>query len=246
MIIRVEDDGKGIDLQEVREAGIRRGLIREEESVERDALLSLILSPGFTTKSEATDLSGRGVGLDVVSRNISRLNGYITAETGTDRGTVFTIKLPLSLAIIPALMTEVGEEIYAIPMSAVSESIRVREEDVHVINNREVIRFRETVIPVIRLHEFFGLSRRGNGRSYLVILGKADKRIAVAVDRLRGQQEIVIKPLDDTLGKAYGIAGASILGDGRIVLIVDVLAFWNGRERKMSERTGAGFGWGRE
>ncbi len=242
VIIRVKDDGKGIDLQKVKETGIKRGLIREEESVEKEALLSLILSPGFTTKSEATDLSGRGVGLDVVSRSISRLNGYITVETAPDRGTVFTIKLPLSLAIIPALMVEVGEEVYAIPMGAVAESIRVREEDVHVINNREVIRFRETVMPVIRLHEFFGLCRKGNGRLYLVILGKADRRIAVAVDRLRGQQEIVIKPLDDTLGKSHGIAGASILGDGRIVLIIDVLAFWNGRERKTSEWAGAGLG----
>jgi two-component system chemotaxis sensor kinase CheA len=232
VIIRVKDDGKGIDLDEVREAGIRGGLIKEEESFDREALLSLILSPGFTTRAEATDVSGRGVGLDVVSRNISMLNGYVTADSSPDRGTVFTIKLPLSLAIIPALMAEAGEEVYAIPMSAVDESIKVREEDIHVINNREVIRFRKRVIPVVRLHEFFGLYGRGKKRFYLVILGKADRRIAVAVDRLRGQQEIVIKPLDDTFGKSYGIAGASILGDGRIVLIVDVLAFWNGKRNE--------------
>jgi two-component system chemotaxis sensor kinase CheA len=129
-------------------------------------------------------------------------------------------------------MAEAGEEVYAIPMRAVDESIKVREEDIHVINNREVIRFRKRVIPVVRLHEFFGLYGRGKKRFYLVILGKADRRIAVAVDRLRGQQEIVIKPLDDTFGKSYGIAGASILGDGRIVLIVDVLAFWNGKRNE--------------
>jgi two-component system chemotaxis sensor kinase CheA len=229
VIIRVQDDGKGIDLQKVRAAGIRRGLIKEEDSSEREALLSLILSPGFTTRTEATDVSGRGVGLDVVSRNISMLNGHVSVDSSPGRGTVFTIKLPLSLAIIPALMAEAGEEVYAVPMSAVDESVKVREEDIHIINNREVIRFRERVIPVVRLHEFFGLQGRGKKRFYLIILGKADKRIALAVDRLRGRQEIVIKPLDETFGKSYGIAGASILGDGRIVLIVDVLAFWNGR-----------------
>jgi two-component system chemotaxis sensor kinase CheA len=233
VIIRVRDDGKGIDLQKVREAAIRNGSIKAEDTIERDALLSLILSPGFTTKSEATDVSGRGVGLDVVSRNISKLNGYVTADSTPDKGTVFTIKLPLSLAIIPALMAEAGEEVYAIPMSAVDESIKVKEEDIHVINNHEVIRFRERVIPVVRLNEFFGLYGREKKRFYLIILGKADKRVAVAVDRLRGQQEIVIKPLDDTFGKSYGIAGASILGDGRIVLIVDIMAFWNNKAAKV-------------
>jgi len=130
------------------------------------------------------------------------------------------------------LMAEAGEEVYAIPMSAVDESIKVREEDIHIINNHEVIRFRERVIPVVRLDDFFGLEKKRMKRFYLVILGRAEKRLAIAVDRLKGQQEIVIKPLDDTFGKSYGIAGASILGDGRIVLITDVMAFWNTGDSK--------------
>jgi two-component system chemotaxis sensor kinase CheA len=123
--------------------------------------------------------------------------------------------------------------VYAIPMSAVDESVKVREEDIHIINNREVVRFREKVMPVVRLGEFFGLEgSRRDKRCYLVIVGKAEKSLALAVDRLRGQQEIVIKPLDDTFGKSQGIAGASVLGDGRIVLIIDVLSFWDNKIAK--------------
>lgn len=253
ILIRVSDDGRGIDIEKVREKALQGGLITPEEILDSAALLSLIFSAGFSTKEEATDVSGRGIGLDVVNRNISKLNGHVTVDSIPEKGTAFTIKLPLNLAIIPALMAETGGEVYAIPMSAVDESVKVREEDIHIINNREVIRFREKVLPVIRLNEFFGLippnpileksplhpplTKGGRGdlkgcpqkRFYLVIVGKADKRLAVAVDRLMGRQEIVIKPLDDTFGKSYGIAGASVLGDGKIVLIVDIVAFWNNK-----------------
>ncbi len=229
VIIRVKDDGRGINFERVREKGIERNLIQPEDSFDRDTVVSLIFSAGFTTKEEATDLSGRGIGLDVVSRNIAKLNGQVIVESTPGAGTTLIIKLPLSLAIIPALMAEAGGEVYAIPMSAVEESIKVKEDDIHLINNREVIRFRERVMPVIRLNDFFGLGRQRKKRFYLVILGRADKSLAVAVDKLRGQQEIVIKPLDDTFGKSYGVAGASILGDGRIVLIIDVTAVRNGK-----------------
>jgi two-component system chemotaxis sensor kinase CheA len=238
VIIRVRDDGRGINFERVRETAVGKGLINADEVPDKDDLVSLIFAAGFTTKKETTDVSGRGIGLDVVSKNISKLNGQITVESVPEKGTIFTIKLPLSLAIIPALMVEAGNEIYAVPMSAVDESIKVREEDIHVINNHEVIRFREKIIPVVRLDEFFNIREKRLNRFYLIILGRAEKRLAVAVDRLRGQQQIVIKPLDDTFGKSFGIAGASILGDGRIVLIADVVAFW----RETLDRTIGGAG----
>jgi two-component system chemotaxis sensor kinase CheA len=238
VIIRVKDDGRGINFERVKETAVSRGLIKADDVPDKEDLVSLIFGAGFTTKKETTDVSGRGIGLDVVSKNISKLNGQITVDSVPGKGTTFTIKLPLSLAIIPALMVEAGEEIYAIPMSAVDESVKVREEDIHVINNHEVIRFRERVIPVVRLDKFFNISGKRGSRFYLIILGRAEKRLAVAVDRLRGQQEIVIKPLDDTFGKSYGIAGASILGDGRIVLIADVIAFW----KETLERRNGGAG----
>lgn len=234
IIIKIEDDGKGIDYEQVRESAVQKGLIKAEDPFDKEGILALIFSAGFSTKQEATDVSGRGIGLDVVNKNISKLNGQIIVDSAIGKGACFTIKLPLSLAIIPALMAEAGEEVYAIPMSAVDESIKVREEDIHIINNHEVIRFRERVVPVVRLDDFFGLEQKRMKRFYLVILGRADKRLAIAVDRLKGQQEIVIKPLDETFGKSYGIAGASILGDGRIVLITDVMAFWNtGNSKKI-------------
>jgi len=229
VIIRVKDDGKGINAEKIKEAALHKGLLQKDEELSNDDMLSFIFSAGFSTKQEATDISGRGIGLDVVSKNMSKLNGQVLVESIPEKGSTFIIKLPLSLAIIPALMAETGGEVYAIPMSAVDESIKVREEDLHVINNHEVIRFRERVIPVLRLNEYFSLKAKRNKRFYLVIVGRSEKRLAIAVDRLRGQQEIVIKPLDDTFGKSYGIAGASILGNGRIVLILDVMALWNKR-----------------
>ncbi len=227
IIVRVGDDGKGIDAGEVRTKAIQRGLIGADDQLDGDSIAPIIFSAGFSTRDEATDLSGRGIGLDVVSRNIGRLNGQILVESVEGRGSVFTVKLPLSLTIIPALMAEAAGEVYAIPMSAVDESIKAREEDIHIINNREVIRFRERVMPVVRLGEFFGLEGRRGKKFYLVIVGRAEKTLALAVDGLRGQQEIVTKPLDDAFGRSDGISGASILGDGRIVLIVDVLSLLN-------------------
>ena len=232
VVIKIRDDGRGINFDSIREQGIRQGLLSPEETLDKDTTLSLIFSSGFTTKSQATDVSGRGIGLDVVARNIARLNGFVDIDSFPDKGTIFTIKLPLSLAIIPALMVETEGGVYAIPMSAVDESLKVREADIHIINNHEVIRFREMVLPVVRLNSFLGLGKSMQRNFYLVIVGKAEKRLAVAVDRLRGQQDIVIKPLDETMGKSYGIAGASILGDGRIVLIIDVLSIYKKREVK--------------
>ncbi len=232
IIITVADDGQGIDFEKIKEIALKKGLIKAGERIDRDILNSLIFSPGFTTKDEATDVSGRGVGLDVVSRNISRFNGFIIVDTNYGRGTTFKIKLPLSLAIIPALMVETDGEVYAIPMSSVNESMRVRREDIHYINNKEVINLRDGLLPIVRLSDFFGHKRTNRKRFYLIIVGRSDnRRVAVAVDKLRGQQDIVIKPLDDTLGKTYGIAGASILGNGKIVLIVDTLSLFNRGER---------------
>ncbi len=230
VVITVKDDGKGIDFRSVMDEGVKRGLVAQDETPDNETVLSLIFSAGFSTRQEATEVSGRGVGLDVVSKNIAKLNGFVDVASTPEEGTTFTIKLPLSLAIIPALMVEAEGEVYAMPMSAVDESIKAKDEDIHVINNREVIRFRNTVLPVIRLNSFLGVGKKRRKKFYLVVIGKADKRLAVAVDRLRGQQDIVIKPLDDTLGKSYGIAGASILGDGRIVLIVDIMSIYRKRE----------------
>jgi two-component system chemotaxis sensor kinase CheA len=237
IFIRVEDDGRGIDPEEVKKKAIEKGLIKEENLPQCSSIsdtLELLFLPGFSTRENSTDISGRGIGLSVVAKNITRLGGQVSLCSRKGEGSSFLIKLPLSLAIIPALMAEVAGELLAIPVSGVEESVRVEEAEIHVMNLREVVCLREKVIPVIRLEEYFSL---GSGdkrnpaeksalgrpkRLYLVIVGKGEKRIALAVDRLKGQQEIVIKPLDDSFGHIKGISGASILGDGRIVLILDI------------------------
>ena len=227
LIITVRDDGRGISAEEVRRTAMASGLLSEDDPVAGGRALDLIFAAGFTTKSQAGDISGRGVGLDVVARNVAKNKGRITVDSVPGRHTVFTINLPLNLAIIPALMADAGGEVYAIPMSEVDESIKVGEDEIHVINNKEVIRFRERVVPVVRLSDFFGLEKTRNKKVYMVILGRAERSVALAVDGIRGKQEIVIKPLDDTFGKTRGIAGASIMGNGRIVLIIDVTTLTN-------------------
>lgn len=226
VVISVSDDGRGIDVERLRLKAVEKGLIRPEDTPGREDLMSLIFTPGFSLMEGVTEISGRGVGLDVVSRNVSRLNGQIKVESSLDEGSVFTIKLPLSLAIIHALMVECSKELFAVPLSAVEESVKVKEAEIHMINNRETVRLRGRVLPVVRLGGFFGLNGGRKKTFYLVVVGKAEKRVAIAVEKLGGQQEIVIKPLDDMLGKSKGIAGASILGDGKIVLILDVMAFF--------------------
>ncbi len=228
VIIKVQDDGRGMDHEALKRKALEKGFIKEEETPGGDELLQLIFAPGFTTKEETSEISGRGIGLDVVRRNISLLNGHVFVENRPGAGCAFTIKLPLSLAIIPALMAEAGGELYAIPLGAVDESVKVKEEAIHNINNREVVTLRGQVLPVVRLQRFFNLPNRGRKRLYLIVVRKAEKRLALAVDRLRGRQEIVIKPMDEAFGKSAGIAGASILGDGKVVLIVDTLALWEG------------------
>lgn len=230
VIIKVVDDGRGLDTEKIKDRAIKLGLINIDASLSKNEVLNLIFTPGFTTSEKASDISGRGIGLDVVQKSISKLNGQIIVESTFKKGTSFIIKLPLSLAIISALMTETSGELYAIPMSAVEESIKITDRDIHIVNNKEVIRLREQILPVVKLNRFFGLKEREKKKHYLVIIKKTDRKIALSVDKLRGRQEIVIKPLDDTLGKTHGIAGASILGDGKVVLIIDTNALCSGKE----------------
>lgn len=223
IIIEVEDDGRGIDEKLLREKAERAGLLDKEE-IERRDLLELIFMSGMSTAEEVTEVSGRGVGMDVVKKSLAKINGAIEVESVINTGTRFTIKLPLTLAIISALMVEVSGEQYSIPLAAVMESMRVREEDIHLINNREVINARGRVLPLARLSNLFGIGRPQNGKKpYLVIVQSSYGQMGIIVDSLLGQQEIVIKALDDYVGNSVGIAGATILGDGKVVLIVDVL-----------------------
>jgi two-component system chemotaxis sensor kinase CheA len=213
---------------------VARGLLRGDEKMTERELVQLIFSQGFSTSAQVSDISGRGVGLDVVLKSIERLNGLVEVETVPGVGTKFIIELPLTLAIISALLVEVSGRVYAVPLGTVVESLRFDSKDVHSINGRDTLRIRDRIVPLIRLAQFFGLPSEAitEGRHYAVILGRGEKRLGVVVDRLRGQQEVVIKALDTAVAGAEAastLAGATIMGDGRVVLILDVAALFEGR-----------------
>ena len=235
VLITIMDDGSGIDAAAVRRKAVDRGLLKADETLPDRELLQLIFSQGFSTAETVSDLSGRGVGLDVVLKSIERLNGLVEVETVPGVGTKFIIQLPLTLAIISALLIEVSDRTYAVPLSSVVESLKFRSADVHSINGRDTLRIRDRIVPLVRLDAFFGLRAAPEEARYAVVLGRGDKRVGLVVNRLRGQQEVVIKALDPAVsGIAFALAGATIMGDGRVVLILDVAAFFEGRRQALA------------
>ncbi|MBV8490463.1 MAG: chemotaxis protein CheA [Candidatus Eremiobacteraeota bacterium] len=223
IIVEVSDDGGGIDLEKVRARGIRQGLISAEDRLPDRDIIELIFTPGFSTAEVISDVSGRGVGMDVVKKNITRLKGIFDIDTVPGQGTRFTIKLPLTLAIIQALLVRVVDELYAIPLDSVIESQRVEMPDVRTVHGNEVITLRGQVVPLVRIADFFELEGvRDPDKVMIVIVGLQGRQVGLVVDSFEGEQEIVIKPLSDVVGRIPGISGATILGNGSISLIIDV------------------------
>lgn len=223
VIIEISDDGGGIDLARVREKAIRLGVIAEADRLTDREIIELIFTPGFSTAAEITDVSGRGVGMDVVKKNILRLKGVFDVDSVQGEGTRFTMKLPLTLAIIQALLVRVAQELYSIPLDAVIESQRIDASEVRTVHGGEVITLRGQVVPLIRVGEFFRLDApRDAEKVMIVIVGLQGRQVGLVVDSFQGEQEIVIKPLSDVIGRIAGISGATILGNGSISLIIDV------------------------
>jgi len=227
IVISIKDNGRGIDPEKVSRKALEKGLVTESElaGMGQREILDLLFLPGFSTKEKATDLSGRGVGMDVVRTNIRKLNGIIEIKNDPGKGSEFILKLPLTLAIIQSLLVEVEREVYSVPLASVIETLRVDEKDFHVIGGQEVLKLRDSVLPLLRLQRIFGSSRRTSSAEkttcYVVIVGVAEKRIGLVVTRLLGQQEVAIKSLGKFLANLPGIGGSTIMGDGRVALIVD-------------------------
>jgi two-component system chemotaxis sensor kinase CheA len=242
VVITIMDDGRGIDPARVRRVAAERGILEGTEEISDREAIQLIFAEGFSTAAQVTDLSGRGVGLDVVLKAIERLNGLVEAESIPGVGTKFIIQLPLTLAIISALLVEAAGRTFALPLGSVVESLKYRQSEVVRMNGRDTLRIRDRIIPLVHLAPAFALAPPGpGGDSYAVILGRGDRRLGLSVDRLRGQQEIVIKALDPAVsGGAFGIAGATIMGDGTVVLILDTLALFEERRSAEIVRVGAG------
>ncbi|GAW92898.1 chemotaxis protein CheA [Calderihabitans maritimus] len=226
IVITVEDDGRGIDPREVKRRALEKGLITEEraERMTRQEIINLIFAPGFSTAREVNDISGRGVGMDIVRNHIERINGMIDIETEVGKGTKFTIKLPLTLAINRSLLVYVQDKVLAFPLVNVVEIINVNRAEIQRIHGREVVLLRGNVLPLYQLGKVLGYEKTGEkSRDELpvVVVGLGEKRMGFIVDDLIGEQEIVIKPLGNYIGQVPGIAGATILGDGRVALILD-------------------------
>ena len=223
--IVVEDDGAGIDEDRVREVAIQRGLATPEavRDLSRREVMNLIFVPGFSTARQVTSLSGRGVGMDVVKNNIARLSGIIDLQTEHGRGTRFEITLPVTLAIVRALVVAVAGRTYAVPLNSVLEILELRARDVRTLSTREVISLRGSTLPLVRLGRFFDLAGpRPPDAFFVVVVGLAQERLGIAVDELLGQQDIVVKPLGIQLQGVRGVAGATDLGTRRTVLVLDV------------------------
>lgn len=229
VVIEVEDDGRGMDWMRIRDVGMRRGLVLPEEaaSMTPAEAVNLIFAPGFSTRDAATELSGRGVGMDIVKTNIARLSGMIDVVTDVGRGTKFSITLPVTLAIIQALVIQSAGHTFCIPLNSVLESIMVETREIGTIEGHEVISLRGKTLPLLHLSRLFALRPLNKGyrdphRVYVVVVGLAQHRVGLVVDELLGQQDVVIKPLGSAVRNVPGIAGATELGANRTVLLLDV------------------------
>ncbi len=227
IIITIEDDGKGIDPEVIKAKAVQKGLISAERAKEltRQEILNLIFLPGFSTAEVVTNISGRGVGMDVVKTNVTKLRGIINIESNVGGGTKIIIKLPLTLAIISGMIVKVKDEQIVIPLNTVIEVLRVHRENIYSVNQRPVIKMRDSVLPLVSVEEvLFGVEEKDENRiwQYVVVVGIAEKRYGIKVDSLVGQKEVVIKSLGNYFGNVQGIAGSTIMGDGSVVMIVDV------------------------
>ncbi len=226
IVIKISDDGKGLDPVMLKEKAIEKGVIseRDAEGMSDREAFNLIFKPGFSTAKVVSNVSGRGVGMDVVKTNIEKLNGIIEIDSEVGVGTTQKLKIPLTLAIIQALLVGVQEEYYAIPLSSVLETVRISQDEIYTVDGKSVLHLRDEVLSLVRLSDIFKVDAilESNSDVYVVIIGLADQKIGVIVDYLIGQEEVVIKSLGYYLKNTRGIAGATVRGDGKITLIVDV------------------------
>jgi two-component system, chemotaxis family, sensor kinase CheA len=228
IVIDIEDDGKGIDVDRVRKKAVEQGLIAKDavDRITDKEAIQFIFASGLSTAEKVSEVSGRGVGMDIVRSNIQRLGGIIDVETAVGVGTRFSLRLPLTLAIIRGLLVRISNVVYVVPLGSVIETLLVPQKDIQTVHGHEVIVIRGVTTPLVRMRKVFStrgtLAEEDPNSCFVVIVGLAEKRIGLVVDSLIGEQEVVIKSLSRFCGEIKGVSGATILGDGNVALIADV------------------------
>ncbi len=228
IILTVEDDGSGIDGEKLRKKALQKGLISAEEAagLTEEQLVDLIFLAGLSTSDKVTDISGRGVGMDIVSTNIQRVNGSIQVETTRGRGTRFQIVLPLTLAIIPSLLIKANQTTFAVPLVMITETLRLNPAEIKSVNQKPVTVLRGSVLPLVRLSSLFNFAQEDEEGKYrfAVVVQSGKHRVGLMVDALEREEEVIVKPLGNFIGEIPGISSTAILGDGQVALILDVFA----------------------
>jgi len=242
IVIEIEDDGAGMDHNRIAKKAIEKGVISQDQlaTMSHREILDLIFLPGFSLAEKVSDVSGRGVGMDVVRSNMKKLNGAVEIDSELGKGSCIRLRLPLTLAILPVLLVSAAKETYALPLRSVVETIRIRASEVHRANGTDMLRLRDRMIPVCWLHQAIGLpseSREQDALLRVVVLAAGQRRIGVVVDQLVGQEETVIKSISSHLHNVPGLAGATISGDGEVRLILDPAGLLSHIEERLSIRS---------
>ncbi|MBI5025318.1 MAG: chemotaxis protein CheW [Nitrospirae bacterium] len=239
MIIEVHDDGAGIDMNKVLLKARERKLIPEEQVLSKQEIIDLIFLPGLSTKAEVSEVSGRGVGMDVVKNKIAALGGFVDVETEVGKGAVFILTLPITLAIIKALLVNVSGETFAIPIASVAETMVVQPDEIQTIEGREILNVRGEMLSLLTVSDVFRLQQAVRDKFFVIIVGMGERRLGLIVDDVLGQHEIVIKSLGEYLSGIPGFAGAAEIGKHEIILVLDVEALMeeSSLRRRMASKT---------
>jgi two-component system chemotaxis sensor kinase CheA len=227
--IEISDDGKGINTEKLKQKAIEKGFLdkKEVEKLSDDEAINLIFLPGLSTSDIISDISGRGIGMEAVKTAVEDLKGSIAVESALDTGTIFTLSFPLTLAVIKALLFEVARKLYAIPISSIAEVTQLAMDDLVTVDGRDTLLLRDQIISIIHLNDLFRINGNSSNQKFALILRLAGKKVGLLVDRISGQQELVIKAVDEQYSRSGLVAGASILGSGKVILILDTPAIFS-------------------
>jgi two-component system chemotaxis sensor kinase CheA len=222
VVIEVIDDGRGINVEKIKKKAIEKGLLEADTEIEEREIINFVFTPGFSTKEVANEVSGRGVGLDIVKEKLSTLGGFTEISTESDKGTAFTLTLPITLAIVKALIVRVGKHTFALPLTAISETVEIEHKNIQTIEWKDVYYIRGELLPIVSIGKLFNIETNESDKSFAVVVGFGKRKLGLLADELLGQSEIVIKSLGEYLKGLSGFAGAAEIDKQEVILVLDV------------------------